>query len=193
GLTFLRHVSRCRVLVYVVDLSGDPGGDLETVRNEVAAFDPALSERRSIAVGTKADLLQQGERSLPSGIDLAVSGVTGEGVEELASRIAEEVAAARAEEPVRSSYLVLRPGREPFVIRREGEHYVVVGPKVERWVAETDLEDPRQVAALQRRLVRAGVERRLAEAGARRGDEVVIGGRAFEFIPEDNGRDGDQA
>jgi GTPase len=69
----------------------------------------------------------------------------------------------------------------------------VVGPQVERWVAETDLEDPRQVAALQRRLVRAGVERRLAEAGARRGDEVVIGGRTFEFIPEDNGRDGDEA
>jgi GTP-binding protein len=193
GLTFLRHVSRCRALVYVVDLSGDPEGDLETVRNEVAAFDQALSERRSIAVGTKADLLERGARSLPPGIALAVSGVTGEGVEELASRIAEEVAAARAEEPARSSYVVLRPGREPFVIRREGEHYVVVGPKVERWVAETDLEDPRQVAALQRRLVRAGVERRLAEAGARRGDEVVIGGRAFEFIPEDNGRDGDQA
>jgi GTPase len=192
GLTFLRHVSRCRVLVYVVDLSGDAQGDLATVRNEVAAFDAALAERRSLAVGTKVDLLPKGSRSLPRGIDLAVSGVIGEGVEDLASRIAEEVAAARAEEPSRSSYVVLRPGRDPFVIKREGDHYVVVGPKVERWVAETDLEDPRQVSALQRRLVRAGVERRLAEAGARRGDEVVIGGRAFEFIPEDNGRDGDQ-
>jgi GTP-binding protein len=192
GLTFLRHVSRCRVLVYVVDLSGDPEGDLATVRKEVAAYDQALSERRSIAVATKADLLPEDAGSLPPGIDLAVSGLFGEGVEEFASRISEEVAAAKAEEPPRSSYVVLRPGREPFVIRREGEHFVVVGPKVERWVAETDLEDPRQVAALQGRLVRAGVERRLAEAGARRGDEVVIAGRAFEFIPEDNGRDGDQ-
>src|SRR6266545_3815463 len=99
--------------------------------------------------------------------------------------IAEQVAAERAEQPARSSYVVLRPGREPFVIRKEGEHYVVDGPRVERWVEETDLEDPQQVVALQRRLVRAGVERRLAEAGARRGDEVLIGGRAFEFIPED--------
>lgn len=191
GLTFLRHVSRCRVLVYVVDLSGDPDGDLAIVRKEVAAFDPALSERRSLAVGTKADLLGE-HRSVPSDIDLAVSGLTGDGVEELASAITEQVSAARAQEPARSSYVVLRPGREPFVIRREGEHYVVAGPKVERWVEETDLEDPRQVAALQRRLVRAGVERRLAEAGAHRGDEVMIGGRAFEFIPEDNERDGEQ-
>src|ERR671922_503538 len=35
GLEFLRHVSRCRALVYVVDLSGDPGTDLATVRAEV--------------------------------------------------------------------------------------------------------------------------------------------------------------
>jgi GTP-binding protein len=193
GLRFLRHVSRCRVLVYVVDLSGDPGGDLAMVRKEVGEFDPVLSERRSLVVGTKADLLPADRRSPPAGIDLVVSGVTGEGVDQLEARITQEVAAARAEEPARSSYVVLRPGREPFAIKREGEHYLVVGPKVERWVEETNLDDPRQVEALQRRLVRAGVERRLAEAGARRGDEVVIGGRAFEFIPEDNGRDGHQA
>jgi Obg family GTPase CgtA-like protein len=51
-------------------------------------------------------------------------------------------------------------------------------------VAEIDMDDERQVAELQRRLVRAGVERRLADAGARRGDEVVIGRTAFEFIPD---------
>ncbi|MGH2554548.1 MAG: GTPase ObgE [Actinomycetota bacterium] len=195
GLAFLRHVSRCRVLVYVVDLSGDPEGDLAMVRREVEEFDPALAERSSLAVGTKVDLLPTPE-PLPPGIDLAASGLTGEGVDELASAVAELVSAARMKEPVRSSYVVMRPGREPFAVKREGERYVVAGPKVERWVAETDLDDPRQVAALQRRLVRAGVERRLAEAGARRGDEVVIAGRPFEFIPDesiDNGPHADEA
>lgn len=196
GLAFLRHVSRCRVLVYVVDLSGDPEGDLAMVRREVLEFDPALAERRSLGVGTKVDLLPGPRGSLPPGIDLGVSGLTGQGVEELASAVAELVAAARKEEPVRSPYVVMRPGRDPFAVEREGERYVVVGPKVERWVEETDLDDPRQVAALQRRLVRAGVERRLAEAGARRGDEVMIAGRPFEFIPDeslDNGRRVDEA
>jgi GTPase len=186
GLTFLRHVSRSRVLVYVVDLSGDPQTDLAMLRQEVARYDPGLSERHSMAVGSKVDLVPGGRRSLPPGIELAVSGLTGEGVDELEARLAEEVAAARAEEPERSSYVVMRPGREPFVVKREGEHYVVAGQRVERWVEEADLEDPGQVVALQRRLVRAGVERRLAEAGARRGDEVMIAGRAFEFIPEDS-------
>jgi Obg family GTPase CgtA-like protein len=52
-------------------------------------------------------------------------------------------------------------------------------------VSETDLEDPGAVARLQARLRRSGVERRLADAGARRGDEVMIAGRAFEYLPDE--------
>jgi GTP-binding protein len=191
GLRFLRHVSRCRALVYVVDLSGEPDRDLDMVRSEVDAFDPALSRRRSLVVGTKADLLPGHPAELPLGFDLAVSGLTGEGLDDLRDRIKELVAAARADEPPRAPYVVLRPGREPFIVRKEGDRFRVLGPRVERWVAEVDLDDAREVARLQRRLARAGVERRLAEAGARRGDEVLIGEAAFEFIPDEEGMRGD--
>jgi GTP-binding protein len=190
GLRFLRHVSRCRVIVYVVDLTGQPERDLAMIRSELDAFDPALSQRRSLAVGTKADLLRPPARGRSEGVDLAVSGLTGEGLDELRDRIQELVAVARAEEPQRGPYVVLRPGREPFVVRKEGDRFRVLGPRVERWVAEVDLEDPGEVVRLQRRLARAGVERRLADAGARRGDEVLIGETAFEFLPEE-GRSGD--
>src|SRR5207253_4472918 len=58
GLEFLRHVARCRVLVYVVDVSGtSPEHDLAVVREAVGAFDPTLTRRRSGAVGTEADRL----------------------------------------------------------------------------------------------------------------------------------------
>jgi len=94
------------------------------------------------------------------------------------------VAAAKAEEPPRSAFVVMRPGREPFVVSGDAGRYRVSGPRVERWVEETDLGDEGAVAALQRRFIKSGVERRLAEAGARRGDEVSIGGMTFEFVPE---------
>jgi GTP-binding protein len=191
GLRFLRHVSRCRALVYVVDLSGEPDRDLAMVRIEVDAFDPALARRRSLVVGTKTDLLPGGAAELPRGFDLAVSGLTGEGLADLRDRIKELVAAARTEEPPRAPYVVLRPGREPFIVRKEGDRFRVLGPRVERWVAEVDLDDAREVARLQRRLAQAGVERRLAEAGAHRGDEVLIGEAAFEFIPDEEGMRGD--
>jgi GTPase len=185
GLTFLRHVSRCRVLVYVVDMTGGPLGDAAAVRSEVAEFDPVLAERRSLTVGTKLDLLEPRPAQPPPGIDLMVSALTGEGIAELEDIILKQVRLARTEEPSRTAHVVLRPAREPFVVKRDGERYRVTGPRVERWVAEVDMEDERQVVELQRRLVRAGVERRLAEAGARGGDEVLIGGVTFVFIPEE--------
>ena len=116
-------------------------------------------------------------------MDLLVSGVTGDGVERLLARLRELVAVARAELPPRTAYVVVRPGRDPFVVQRDGDAYRVSGPRVERWVAETDLDDERAVAGLQRRLIRSGVERRLAAAGARRGDEVRIGSVTFDFQP----------
>jgi GTPase len=190
GYRFLRHVSRCRALAYVVDLAAeDPAADLSTVRREVEAFDPELAARRWFVAGTKADLLSPAEAErrradlVREGETLLVSGRTGDGVEALATRLAE--LAAETEPPAREARVVLRPGREPFVVRRSGERYEVEGRQVERWVKEADLEDPRQVARLQDRLRKAGVERRLAEVGARRGDEVLIAGQPFEFLPDD--------
>ena len=120
---------------------------------------------------------------------LAVSGVTGEGIGSLAERLASLVEEARSSAPPAQPFVVLRPGRDPFVVHREGTQFHVEGPRVERWVTEANLEDPRQVIELQRRLVRAGVERRLEEAGAERGDEVVIAGVTFEFIPQSDAGD----
>jgi GTPase len=196
GLQFLRHVSRCRVLIYVVDLSGDdPLADLAVVRAEVESYDPDpdLARRPSLVVGSKMDIAPKGAVRF-EGIDLVVSGLTGEGVDELERRLRDLVSDAVAGEPERAPYVVIRPAREPFVVRREGDRFRVSGQRVERWVTEADLDDPREVVELQRRLVRAGVERRLSEAGAKRGDEVVIGGRTFEFIPEDpSARSSDRA
>jgi GTP-binding protein len=192
GLRFLRHVLRCRALGLVVDLSAeDPVADLRTVRDELAAFDPALLDRSSVIAATKSDLVDGDEladrrtRLEDEGEVMVVSGLTGEGLEELRLRLATLAGEAEEAEAERQPYVVLRPGRERFLVRQEGERYRVVGRDVERWVAATDLEDPAAVVALQRRLVKAGVERKLASMGARRGDEVVIGNRAFEFIPEE--------
>ena len=115
---------------------------------------------------------------------IAVSAVTGEGLDRLRERLAALAREASAVAEERSAYVVLRPARPRFVVKREGERFRVIGRDVERWVSETDLDDSVKLERLQRRLVKEGVERELASAGARRGDEVVIGDVAFEFIPE---------
>ena len=188
GHRFLRHVVWCRALVQVVDLSAeDPAADLATLRKELAAFDPDLVTRPAVVVGAKADLVDDPvatARALAPQA-LAVSAVAGAGLDELGARLDDLATRAAAEAPERSTYVVHRPARPPFTVTREGDGFRVTGRGVERWVHDTDLEDPRQVVTLQRRLEKAGVEKQLAAAGAHRGDEVAIADKLFEFLPEE--------
>src|SRR4051794_17036558 len=77
GHQFLRHLERTKVLVHVVDVSGaagrDPVEDLETVRQELLLFQPALAAKPQIVAANKMD---------------AVTDETEAGVEALAARAA---------------------------------------------------------------------------------------------------------
>src|SRR5206468_27928 len=121
GHRFLRHLDRTRALVLVVDLSTpDPVADLNTVRKELEAHDPGLAARPWFVVGTKADLVREPEsvaiRVAPDAV--VVSGLTGEGIDRLADRVAELVeAASMDQEEERQPFVVLRPARPPFVVR----------------------------------------------------------------------------
>jgi GTP-binding protein len=185
GDRFLRHVTRCRALVLVVDLSSaDPAADLGAVRAELRAYDSDLADRPSIVVGTKADLVEDPPAAADAVRALPVSAVTGEGLALLVAQLEELSRRATSEQPVRAPYVVLRPGRPRFTVAREDGGWRVSGRNVERWVRETDLDDERQLIRLQRRLIKEGVERQLTKAGARRGDEIRISDRAFEFLPD---------
>ena len=48
-------------------------------------------------------------------------------------------------------------------------------------VIQTEWDNPEAVDYLQSRMRRAGIDRALAQAGARTGDEVRIANRAFEY------------
>ena len=78
--------------------------------------------------------------------------------------------------------IVLRPEAvrdAEFVVKPEGGSYGtiyrVLGEKPERWVAQTDFQNDEAVGYLAERLYKLGIEQALLEAGAREGDEVVIG------------------
>ncbi|KAJ3202862.1 hypothetical protein HDU67_000247 [Dinochytrium kinnereticum] len=57
GHTFLRHIERSQVLVFVVDAAGrDPGADYLTLRRELEAYSKELSAKPSMVIANKADL-----------------------------------------------------------------------------------------------------------------------------------------
>ena len=60
GHDFLRHIVRCKLLVFVLDMAGSEGRgpleDLQKLRRELDLYDPKLSERPWIVVANKMDL-----------------------------------------------------------------------------------------------------------------------------------------
>ncbi|RIB05928.1 obg family GTPase CgtA [Gigaspora rosea] len=66
GHSFLRHIERSRVLVYVIDLSGiDPWEDWKVLRNELELYKKRLTEKPSLIVANKADITEKAKRNLP--------------------------------------------------------------------------------------------------------------------------------
>jgi GTP-binding protein len=195
GARFLRHISRAAFLVFLADLAAtdrNPADDIDALRKELAAYDQELATRPSLVIATKVDAapahLEDVLRRHPGAI--GISAVTGEGIEEFLTRLADGVRAARAAAPAPVSYVRHTVREQPITVRREDGAWRVSGRRAERAVAVTDLENEEAVARMQRRLIAMGVERALEEAGARVGDEVRIGEAAFDFIPEHEvGRD----
>jgi GTP-binding protein len=99
GHDFLRHIVRCKLLVFVLDMAGsegrEPVADLQTLRKELDLYDPMLSERPWIVVANKMDLpdaaerLKQFKRRFRKIEVVPISAQSGTGVEELKSRLGE--------------------------------------------------------------------------------------------------------
>jgi GTP-binding protein len=93
GHEFLRHITRCRILLFVVDVAGsearNPTEDLQNLRREIDLYDPILSKRPWCIIANKMDLPGAREnlealKNRFSTVEIAaLSAQTGEGLAEL--------------------------------------------------------------------------------------------------------------
>ena len=105
GHRFLGHVERCEILLHLVDASQDDVvGDWETIREEIAAYENDLTDKKEILALNKCDLIdseilkeKQSALSKASGKDVQlISGATGDGVKQVLSDILEHVSQRNA-------------------------------------------------------------------------------------------------
>jgi GTP-binding protein len=98
GHEFLRHITRCRTLVFVIDVAGSEGRnpieDLQNLRREIDLYDPALSSRPWLVVANKMDLtdaeknLRAMQERFPRIKIIPTSAAKGEGITELKDTLA---------------------------------------------------------------------------------------------------------
>lgn len=182
GDRFLRHVERARVLVIMVDLAPaamhSPADQEKILLHELADYEPDLLTRPRLVVGSRADLDDgtwdfEGPR---------VAAVTGDGVRQLVGRMAQAVTDARDALPEPDAYVVHRLEGEGFEVLREDDGgWVVEGRQAVRAVAFSDLTNADALDEAHRRLKALGIDKSLARAGAKPGDQVRIGKLAFTY------------
>ena len=95
GDEFLRHIERTKIIVHMLDVcpaNGDPAEAYRAIRSELQQYSEALADKPEIVVANKMDLTDSREhldrlRDELGRDVLAVSAVTGEGLERLTERI----------------------------------------------------------------------------------------------------------
>jgi GTP-binding protein len=180
GHEFLRHTERARVLVMVLDPTQPTTiiDQLRILEGELERFSPNLAARPRMVLVNKCDLVD-GASEIPGA--LAVSALTGEGLQPALHAIADLVDQATKEQTDRKGFVLHRPLGPQFTISREGPAWRVAGKAAERAVRFADLTLPEAADLAARRLARLGVDEALASQGAKEGDEVRIGDLSFEY------------
>ena len=196
GHEFLAHLERARLLIHLIDASAgaeDIDARRKAIDRELALHGGGLAHRPQLVVLSKIDLVAPDDREAllaATGAALVCSAATGEGIADLEHALFRDVPIesepAVQVEPELADFLVYRPegpARREFRILRDGGFLRVAGRGIERRFADLDPEDDRAVGVLAAELERLGVDRALHAAGARPGDDVLVGAHRFTYQP----------
>ncbi len=211
GHAFLRHIERCRMLVQVVDISGQegraPADDFDTISEELEKFSPTLAALPRLVAANKADLCVNGEEEFPLLPELSeecaelekrasahgyevvyISAAQKLGLKTLVDKIA---AMLRDLPPVTVYETEITPEDEAddlpsaenvTITRAPDASFHVEGAWIDALLGRVNFDDRESIMYFERCLTKYGIIDRLREAGCGEGDEVYIGDLSFDFV-----------
>lgn len=198
GHQFLRHIERCRVIVHIVDMSGqegrDPYEDYVAINKELSEYKYRLAERPQIVVASKMDfpeseaLLEEFRKKV--GEDVKVYPMIApihEGLDPILYAIADALDETQPfdlveEEENAILYTFEEEDQNPFEIEIvEPGVFQLGGAKIERVLQMSSLGTEEGINRFARRMRSMGVDDALRAAGAKDGDTVRILDFEFEF------------
>ncbi|MBR6402596.1 MAG: GTPase ObgE [Eubacterium sp.] len=204
GLDFLRHIERTRVLLHVIDAASvegrDPLDDIDKINAELESYSKQLAERPTIIVANKLDVLPQEDREVilkklrdrfePEIPVLAISAATGEGIKELLEVTYKMLETAPEDVLEFSPEITLeeytsRIEELPYTVSKADDEegvYYVEGPRIEKMLGYTNLEDNKGFLFFQDFMKKNGIIDELKALGIEEGDTVRIYGWAFEYV-----------
>ena len=193
GFKFLKHAMRTKVIAHIIDMSGEnsfsPLESYETIYNELAKYDESLIKKPSVVIASKMDLPESKENlakfkeKYPNLEVYPISPVYNEGLDALIKRLGEIVEESDNQAPsITTTEKIYKYEEEvPFEIHRENNIWVLTGSKIEELFKMTRFTEDESVMHFAYKLKKMGVDEKLEELGAKRGDEVKIMDYIFNF------------
>ena len=200
GHEFLRHVERTKLMIHVVDAAGtegrDPVDDIYKINAELKAYNADIANRPQVIAANKIDAIYSDPENdpikrlkdefEPQGYKVfPISGVTGEGLNELLYYVSDQLKDLDAAPIVfEQEYF---PEDEliyvdlPYTVEKEDGMYVVEGPKIEKMLGYTNLDSEKGFAFFQKFLKDTGILKELEDAGIEEGDTVRMYGLQFDY------------
>lgn len=191
GTAFLRHVERTRLLLHVVDTSGqegrDPAQDYLTIQNELKRYG-GLDELPQLVVANKMDLPDSAGhldalRKAAQGNEIfPISAATGEGLGPLLDRALQILESLPPPAPLAEEAFLEEAAVRGFTVEQVNGVYRVAGSSISHLVDSVNFEDTDSVKWFHRTLRQSGIIDKLRAMGCKEGDTVEVEGLEFEFI-----------
>lgn len=191
GDQFLKHLSRCRVFVHVLDPNRETLlKDYEALRKELYLYDELLLEREEKIVINKSDLLDEEDKKritlLFDKDILFVSTYTNEGIEALKLMLVEAMVNIP---PIEKQYeiddvITLEEVRPLKVTIIGDQQFSVEGDELHKVYMRTDFSTDDGMKRFARQMRALGVDDALRKNGAKHGASITIFDIAFEFIDD---------
>ena len=200
GHEFLRHIERTKLMIHVVDAAGtegrDPVDDIYKINAELKAYNADIANRPQVIAANKIDAIYSDPENdpikrlkdefEPQGYKVfPISGVTGEGLNELLYYVSDQLKDLDAAPIVfEQEYF---PEDEliyvdlPYTVEKEDGMYVVEGPKIEKMLGYTNLDSEKGFVFFQKFLKDTGILKELEDAGIEEGDTVRMYGLQFDY------------
>lgn len=197
GLQFLRHVERCRVLVHVVDMSGErnPYEDYLAINNELEQYGFDLLKRPMIVCCSKMD--EEGalerfkslKKDIKDQIMIPISSLSGEGIQELLYKCADildktPIYALKDSENLSNDVKIYEATKDDEIfniVKKDAHTFVIEGERILRAYALINISTDEGMMKLLNYLQRVGVDNKLREMHAQDGDTVILGDFEFEY------------
>ena len=196
GIKFLKHIERTRLLLHVIDITGqegrNPTEDFFKINEELKNYSEKLASKKQIVVANKMDSLS--DNSLLEELEnvckdknlklFKISAATNQGLDELIEYLANELKNIPKEDIVTIDDTYEQDEileQEWNVEKIKEDYYLVTGAPIERLMSKVNVFDIESRQYMQRVLNNMGVMEKLKELGLKDGDVIDILGYQMEY------------